>query len=65
MPKPPEAETQYACPAAASRRQPATEEDVLDLGAVGREALGRRAAGPAVGLLALLLLLVLLRRRSR
>ena len=66
VPKPPEAETQVREPAGDGEQpQPPAEEDVLDLGAAGREALGRRAAGPAVGLLALLLLLVLLRRRSR
>ena len=54
VPKPPEAETQVREPASASRRSRRREDDVLDLGAVGREALGRRAAGPAVGLLALL-----------
>jgi uncharacterized protein len=51
--------------AAAEPAQPADEDNVLDLGAVGREALGRRAAGPAIGLLVLLVLLVLLRRRGR
>ena len=65
VPKPPEPETQVREPASGEPPEPAAEDDVLDLGAVGREALGRRAAGPAVGLLALLLLLVLLRRRSR
>jgi uncharacterized protein len=40
-------------------------EDVLDLGAVGREALGRRAAPPAVAAFLLFLLLVLLLRRRR
>jgi uncharacterized protein len=65
VPKPPEPETQVREPASAEPPEPAAEDDVLDLGAVGREALGRRAAGPAVGLLALLLLLVLLRRRRR
>jgi uncharacterized protein len=66
VPKPPEAETQLREPAGGGEPpQPAAEADVLDLGAAGREAIGRRAAGPAVGLLALLLLLVLLRRRSR
>ena len=65
VPKPPVAETQVSEPVRSEPPQPAAEDDVLDLGAVGREALGRRAAGPAVGLLALLVLLVLLRRRSR
>ena len=49
-------------PAAARRRR---EENVLDLGAVGREAIGRRAAPPAVAVILLAALLVLLLRRRR
>ena len=56
-------------PGADTEAPPAPEpapEDVLDLGAAGREVLGRRAAGPAVGAFLLFVLLVLLlRRRSR
>jgi uncharacterized protein len=60
VPTPPGADTE-----AAPAPEPA-QEDVLDLGAAGREALGRRAAGPAVGAFLLFVLLVLLlRRRSR
>jgi uncharacterized protein len=60
VPTPPGADTE-APPAP----EPA-QEDVLDLGAAGREVLGRRAAGPAVGAFLLFVLLVLLlRRRSR
>jgi uncharacterized protein len=60
VPTPPGADTE-APPAP----EPA-QEDVLDLGAAGREALGRRAAGPAIGAFLLFVLLVLLlRRRSR
>jgi carbon monoxide dehydrogenase subunit G len=43
----------------------AAPDDVLDLGAVGREALGRRAAPPAVAAFLLFVLLVLLLRRRR
>jgi uncharacterized protein len=60
VPTPPGADTE-----APTAPEPA-EEDVLDLGAAGREVLGRRAAGPAVGAFLLFVLLVLLlRRRSR
>jgi carbon monoxide dehydrogenase subunit G len=60
VPTPPGADTE-APPAP----EPA-QEDVLDLGAAGREVLGRRAAGPAVATFLLFVLLVLLlRRRSR
>jgi carbon monoxide dehydrogenase subunit G len=60
VPTPPGADTE--APAAPEPAQ----EDVLDLGAAGREVLGRRAAGPAVGAFLLFVLLVLLlRRRSR
>jgi carbon monoxide dehydrogenase subunit G len=60
VPTPPGADTE-----AAPAPEPA-QEDVLDLGAAGREVLGRRAAGPAVGAFLLFVLLVLLlRRRSR
>jgi carbon monoxide dehydrogenase subunit G len=68
VPTPPEPETQVREPAAsAAPAQPPTEEEeeVLDLGAVGRDALGKRVAGPAIGVVALLVLLIVLRRRSR
>jgi hypothetical protein len=59
VPTPPGADTEAPGPGLA-------QDDVLDLGAAGREALGRRAAGPAVGAFLLFVLLVLLlRRRSR
>jgi carbon monoxide dehydrogenase subunit G len=59
VPTPPGADTEAPAPGPA-------QDDVLDLGAAGREALGRRAAGPAVGAFLLFVLLVLLlRRRSR
>jgi uncharacterized protein len=58
VPQPPPAE------AAPPPTEPA-QEDVLDLGAVGREALGRRAAPPAVAAFLLFVLLVLLLRRRR
>jgi uncharacterized protein len=60
VPKPPPAETPPPTPAP----EP-SGDDVLDLGAVGREALGRRAAPPAVGIFVLLVLLILLLRRRR
>ncbi len=63
VPEPPQAETQVREPAPPEPAQASGEDDVLDLGAVGREALGRKAAVPAVGLVALLALLVLLLRR--
>jgi uncharacterized protein len=59
VPKPPPAEGAPPPPP-----QP-SEDNVLDLGAVGREALGRRAAPPAVGVFLLLVLLILLLRRRR
>jgi uncharacterized protein len=65
VPEPPAPAAEAPKPAAAAPAQPAGEDNVLDLGAAGREALGRRAVGPAIGLLALLVLLVLLRRRGR
>jgi uncharacterized protein len=59
VPKPPPVQAE-APPAP----EPA-DDNVLDLGAVGREALGRRAAPPAVGAFVLLVLLILLLRRRR
>jgi carbon monoxide dehydrogenase subunit G len=58
VPKPPPAQARPATPEPSG-------DDVLDLGAVGREALGRRAAPPAVGAFVLLVLLILLLRRRR
>jgi carbon monoxide dehydrogenase subunit G len=58
VPTPPPAQSEAPAPTPA-------EDDVLDLGAAGREALGRRAAPPAVGAFLLFLLLVLLLRRRR
>jgi uncharacterized protein len=60
VPKPPPAQAEAPPPAP----EPA-DDNVLDLGAVGREAIGRRAAPPAVGAFLLLVLLVLLLRRRR
>jgi uncharacterized protein len=60
VPKPPPAQAEAPRPAP----EPA-DDNVLDLGAVGREALGRRAAPPAVGAFVLLVLLILLLRRRR
>jgi carbon monoxide dehydrogenase subunit G len=60
VPKPPPAQAEAPRPAP----EPA-DANVLDLGAVGREALGRRAAPPAVGAFVLLVLLILLLRRRR
>ena len=60
VPKPPPTQAEVPEPAPTP-----AEDDVLDLGAVGREALGRRAAPPAVGAFLLFLLLVLLLRRRR
>jgi carbon monoxide dehydrogenase subunit G len=60
VPKPPPAQAEAPPPAP----EPA-DDNVLDLGAVGREAIGRRAAPPAVGVFLLLVLLVLLLRRRR
>jgi len=60
VPEPPPAQAETAPPAP----EPA-EENVLDLGAVGREAIGRRAAPPAVAVFLLAALLVLLFRRRR
>jgi uncharacterized protein len=60
VPQPPPAQAEPA-PAASE----APPDNVLDLGAVGREALGRRAAPPAVAAFLLLVLLVLLLRRRR
>lgn len=66
VPKPPQPETQVREPAPSEPQgQPSAQEDVLDLGAVGRQAVGKRAAGPAIGLFALLVLLIVLRRRGR
>jgi uncharacterized protein len=64
VPKPPEPETQVR-ESAAGEPEPPAQDEMLDLGAVGREALRKRAAGPAIGLLALLVLLIVLRRRGR
>jgi uncharacterized protein len=63
VPKPPPAQAQAPPPTPAP--EPSSGDDVLDLGAVGREAIGRRAAPPAVGAFVLLLLLILLLRRRR
>jgi uncharacterized protein len=60
VPKPPPAQAEESPQAP----EPA-DDNVLDLGAVGREAIGRRAAPPAVGAFLLLVLLVLLLRRRR
>jgi uncharacterized protein len=60
VPKPPPAQAEEPPPAP----EPA-DDNVLDLGAVGREAIGRRAVPPAVGAFLLLVLLVLLLRRRR
>jgi carbon monoxide dehydrogenase subunit G len=60
VPQPPPARAEAAPPGP----EPAQDE-VLDLGAVGREALGRRAAPPAVAAFLLFVLLVLLLRRRR
>ena len=60
VPEPPPAQAEAPAPAP----EPA-EENVLDLGAVGREAIGRRAAPPAVAVILLAALLVLLLRRRR
>ncbi len=60
VPKPPPAQAEAPPPTP----EPA-EDNVLDLGAVGREALGRRAGPPAIGAFLLLVLLVLLLRRRR
>jgi uncharacterized protein len=60
VPEPPPAQAETPSPAP----EPA-EETVLDLGAVGREAIGRRAAPPAVAVFLLAALLVLLFRRRR
>ena len=59
VPEPPPAQ------AAAPPPPEPSEDNVLDLGAVGREAVGRRAAPPAVGAFVLLVLLILLLRRRR
>jgi uncharacterized protein len=59
VPKPPPAQAE-----AQAAAEPA-DDNVLDLGAVGREAIGRRAAPPAVGAFLLLVLLILLLRRRR
>jgi carbon monoxide dehydrogenase subunit G len=59
VPQPPPSQE----PAPAAPEQ--AEENVLDLGAVGREAIGKRAAPPAVAVVLLALLLVLLLRRRR
>jgi uncharacterized protein len=60
VPKPPPAQAEPP-----PRAPEPAGDNVLDLGAVGREALGRRAAPPAVGAFLLLVLLVLLLRRRR
>ena len=60
VPAPPAAQAEEQAPAP----EP-SEDNVLDLGAVGREAVGRRAAPPAVAVLLLAALLVLLLRRRR
>jgi carbon monoxide dehydrogenase subunit G len=61
VPQPPRIATE----ARLAAHEPA-QDNVLDLGAAGREVLGRRAAAPAVGAFLLFVLLVLLlRRRSR
>jgi carbon monoxide dehydrogenase subunit G len=60
VPTPPSAQQEPAPPPPAPE-----EENVLDLGAVGRDAIGKRAAPPAVAVLLLAALLVLLLRRRR
>jgi carbon monoxide dehydrogenase subunit G len=61
----PPAEPEIPAPAQAETPAPAEpgEDNVLDLGSVGRKALGRRAAAPAVAVFVLFLLVLLLRRR--
>jgi carbon monoxide dehydrogenase subunit G len=58
------AQDEVPTPGAGAEAPPAAD-NVLDLGAAGREVLGPRAAAPAVGAFLLFVLLVLLLRRRR